>query len=311
MCGQIVAENVSYFYKSGVRRKIKALDGFSIHVEKGDIFALLGPNGAGKTTAMYCLLGLIKPHKGKVEICGEVPYPGSPVFEKIAYLPEEPHYPLYLTIEEEINYYLQLYNAEVKKSLLEYLLEKFELKKFRRLKLSKCSKGMKQKVGIIQALAHENAEILFLDEPTRGLDPIATITLKEILFERSKKGTTIFLNSHVLTEVELMCNRVSIMDNGRVLVEDSLKNLLKIEKETYEVEFQKYPEVPSFINILYQDSQFIRGFFNKDKVEEFFKFVKEKNLEVYKCSLKKDRLEEVFERIIKGNSNEKEDTGKH
>jgi ABC-2 type transport system ATP-binding protein len=177
----IVAEDVHMHFRRGFLRKyVRALNGLSLEVREGDFFALVGQNGAGKSTAMYCLLGLLKPTSGKVEVMGKIPNLGSPLYQTVAYLPEEPHYHLYRTVEEATRYYASLYGKRIPAKTINETLERLGLAQFKSLRLAKCSKGMKQKVGLAQCLIHET-RLLFLDEPTRGLDPLAVREFREAL----------------------------------------------------------------------------------------------------------------------------------
>ncbi|MBI5378750.1 MAG: ABC transporter ATP-binding protein, partial [Nitrospirae bacterium] len=152
----IAAEQVTVSFRRGLwGKRLKALDGFSLTVQEGDLFGLLGPNGAGKSTAMYCFLGLIRPDAGQVTVSGQHVFPGSPLFQEVAYLPEEPHYHLYLTVEEAVGYYAALYGNGADRRQVDRAIERVGLTEFRDLKLSKCSKGMKQKVGIAQCLINQ------------------------------------------------------------------------------------------------------------------------------------------------------------
>ena len=152
----IVTENVYVQFRRGLfGRKLQALNGLSLNVRDGDFFALVGQNGAGKSTAMYCLLGLLQPTSGKIEVMGKAPELGSKLYQSVAYLPEEPHYHLYLTVEEATRYYGALYRRRVSDKAINDALERLGLAQFKTLPLSKCSKGMKQKVGIAQCLIHE------------------------------------------------------------------------------------------------------------------------------------------------------------
>lgn len=304
----IEAKNVSVFYKKGLFKKIHALDNFSLNIERGSIFGLLGSNGAGKSTAMYCFLGLIQPDKGSINVMGEPIYPGSPLFKKIGYLPEEPFYHLYLTVEEAVRYYAELYGLEIPKKKQDEMIEKFGLWNFRKLKLSHCSKGMKQKVGIIQTLINEEAQFLFMDEPTRGLDPIATKLLRDCLLERKRKGTTIVLNSHILSEVEMICDRIAILDKGKIILEGDLKQLLAAEKENFVVEFQPVENLPEYILVEEKTKNSIKGLVSIENITEFISFISQNKLRLYECSLKKKSLEEEYFNIFKtGDLNEKTD----
>lgn len=298
----IKAENVSIVFKRGVgRKKIKALDGFSVSVEKGDIFALLGPNGAGKSTAMYGFLGLIQPDAGSISVFGRRPFPGAAMFSEIAYLPEEPHYHLYLTVEEAVTYYAGLYGKGIDRQKIAGAIERVGMSEFSDMRLSKCSKGMKQKVGIAQCLIN-TPEIVFLDEPTRGLDPVTAKEFRDILVEMNNKGATIILNSHVLSEIEMICNRVAIMNKGRVIVQDELNHLRSLNLETYKVEFRTSDNVPDYISVVTRTEDTIKGEIPTEKFMDFIRYADEAGLKVYECSLKKTSLEDAFFSVLKVNA---------
>lgn len=295
----IKADNVKVVFSRGLfKRKIKALDGFSIHINKGDIFGLVGPNGAGKSTALYCFLGLIKPNEGEIRIFDEKPEPGSSLYDKIAYVPEEPHYHLYLTVEEAVRYYASLYNSQIPDSRIHDAIERLGMAEFRDLKLEKCSKGMKQKAGLAVCLLND-PELVLLDEPTRGLDPVTVKEFRDIIMEMNGKGTTFVINSHILSEVEMVCNRVAIMDNGRVVVQDEMKNFLKYDIENYSVELDIPDEIPSFLTETKRGEGRMKGEISGKYIHEFFNFIKEENLKLYECSMKKATLEEAFFKTLK------------
>jgi len=204
----IFAEDVHVHFRTRfLRRKVRALNGLTLEVRDGDFFALVGQNGAGKSTAMYCFLGLLRPTSGKVEIMGQVPELGCGLYKNIAYLPEWPHYHLYLTVDEATRYYSSLSGKCVSDKAINESLERLGLAQFKSHPLAKCSKGMKQKVGIAQCLIHE-PKVLFLDEPTRGLDPLIVREFRETLREIHQRGATIVMNSHVLSEIEMLASRV-------------------------------------------------------------------------------------------------------
>lgn len=222
----IAAENVRVHFRRGLLGEpIRALDGLSLEVREGDFFALVGQNGAGKSTAMYCFLGLLKPTSGNLRVMGQVPGLGSKLYDRVAYLPEEPHYDLYLTVEEAVRYYVSLYGMRVSVQKIREVLERLGLEPFRDLPLAKCSKGMKQKVGIAQCVIHR-PRLLLLDEPMRGLDPIATKDFRDALVDLNRRGVTIVMNSHLLSEVELVANRVAILANGRVAAVEDVGTLV-------------------------------------------------------------------------------------
>jgi len=294
------ARDVTVEFAKGRRReKIRALDGFNLQVQPGDFFALLGPNGAGKSTALYCFLGLIRPDRGSVSIFGERPMMGSPQFERIAYLPEEPHYHLYLTVEEAIRYYGSLYYEQIPPRRVSEVMELVGLSEFRDLLLSKCSKGMKQKAGIAACILKE-CDLLFLDEPTRGLDPIATKEFRDILMQMHRRGATILINSHMLSEVEMVSDHVAIMDHGRVLVQDELRKLIRFDRELYGVEFDACTDVPEYITVEGSEDGVIQATLPSGMLSNFISFAKGKGLAVYTCSLKRNTLEEIFMDVLKG-----------
>ncbi|HOK80394.1 MAG TPA: ABC transporter ATP-binding protein [bacterium] len=307
----IEAKNVYVSYNRTFRRRVTALSDFNLTVKPGDIFGLLGPNGAGKSTAIYTLLGLLKPDYGTVRVMGEHLYPGSSLFQFISYLPEEAHYHLYLTVEEAINYYAELYGYHPSSKQIKQLLETFGLDEFRQLKLSHCSKGMKQKVGLVQIFLNHNAKIMFLDEPTRGLDPLTTVQFRDMLLEKNKNGVTIFLNSHILSEVEMICNRVAIMDRGHVIIEDELKSLLSRKQNQYEVEFEPCTDIPGYVFVTAKTDSSVKGLIDSERLYDFFDFLKQRKVKLYICALKKTTLEHVFTSIVKGTSNEKKDSFEH
>lgn len=288
-----------HFRRGVLRRQVKALNGFSLDVREGDFFALVGQNGAGKSTAMYCLLGLLKPTSGKVAVMGQTPELGSRLYRSVAYLPEEPHYHLYLTVEEATRYYASLYGRRIPTKAISDTLEKLGLAQFKDLRLSKCSKGMKQKVGIAQCMLQE-ARLLFLDEPTRGLDPLVVREFREALREVHQRGATIVMNSHVLSEIEMLANRVAIIDRGRVVVQDELHHLLTLDKELYTVTLEANGSMPDYVTSVERVGNLAKGTIPKERLYDFMEFSRNAGLQLQECSLKKISLEDSFFKIIKG-----------
>jgi ABC-2 type transport system ATP-binding protein len=209
------------------RGRIRALKGVSLKVERGEIFGLLGQNGAGKTTLIKILLGILSPTAGEASMLGERAGKTS-VRKLIGYLPEDHRFPDYHTADS----LLQLYGAllEMKSSRIkeraDEVLDIVGLKGRRSSKIRTYSKGMKQRLGIAQAIMHE-PEIIFLDEPTDGVDPVGRKEIRALLNELKAKGTTIFLNSHLLGEVELICDRVAILQSGEIVQQGDVATLTK------------------------------------------------------------------------------------
>jgi len=197
--------------------KIEALKGVSLQVEKGEIFGLLGQNGAGKTTMVKILLGITKPSFGDAKLLGEAT--GEPAVRKrVGYLPEDHRFPDYHTGYSLLDFYGSLLDVPhgEKRRRIEEMLEVVGIKKRMHSKIRTYSKGMKQRLGIAQAIFHD-PEIIFLDEPTDGVDPLGRREIRDLLTQLKDEGKTIFLNSHLLSEVELICDRVGILDQGEMI----------------------------------------------------------------------------------------------
>jgi ABC-type multidrug transport system ATPase subunit len=296
----IVAENVQMHFRRGLfGGHVHALNGLSLEVREGDFFALVGQNGAGKSTAMYCFLGLLRPTSGKIEVMGRAPGLGSPLNAQVAYLPEEPHYHLYLTVEEATRYYASLYGRRVSDQRIHDALDRVGLGQFRSLPLSKCSKGMKQKVGIAQCLIHET-RLLYLDEPTRGLDPLAVRDFRETLRQIHQRGATIVMNSHVLSEIEMLANRVAIIERGVVVAQDDLSNLLTLNRELYSVAFEANGNVPNYLTSVERAGPIVKGSIPKERLYDFMDYTRAAGVLVHECSLKRISLEDSFFNIVRG-----------
>ena len=214
----IEVDQLSKSYRSGWWKppKIEALSGVSLDVRRGEIFGLLGPNGAGKTTFVKILLGIARKSAGTVRLLGYSA--GSrQARRKIGYLPEQlriaPHHTAYSALE----YYAGLsgVGASRVRRCRDELLTRVGLQEWCRVSVRKFSKGMVQRLGLAQALLHQ-PQLLILDEPTDGLDPIARSQVRNILSELREQGYTVFVNSHLLQEVELVCDRVAILDQGKL-----------------------------------------------------------------------------------------------
>lgn len=294
----IAAENVTVRYGRG-RKKLVALDGLSLAIGEGDLFALLGPNGAGKSTALRCFLGLIRPDAGRVTLFGKEPEPGSPLFRRIGYVPEEPHYHLYLTVEEALMFYGSLQGYKPSPALATELLERFGLAEHRSLRLAKCSKGMKQKLGVAAALLGE-PEILILDEPTRGLDPVIVRDLREVLLDANRRGVTVLLSSHVLSEVESICNRVAILRRGRLLLSEDLANLRQPKADRYRVELQVNGEgeLPEFFDLAERRGSLARGEIEAEQAPLLFSMSRDAGWEVVSCARMERTLEDSFFAVL-------------
>lgn len=212
-------EHLSKTYTTGLRgkRKVNALQDFSIEVGSGQIFSLLGPNGAGKTTFIKILLSLAHPSGGKATLL-EHDISDPKARARVGYLPENHRYPGYLTGEQVLRYFGALggVSSPVLTQRIPTLLELVGMKDWRSVKVKRYSKGMMQRLGLAQAMIND-PDLLFLDEPTDGVDPVGRAEIRDLLRDLKNRGKTIFLNSHLLSEVELVSDRVAILDKGRLL----------------------------------------------------------------------------------------------
>jgi ABC-2 type transport system ATP-binding protein len=205
--------------------KIKALKGVSLTVERGEIYGLLGQNGAGKTTMIKILLGITRLTDGGARLLGE-PAGTVSIRRRVGYLPEDHRFPDYHTGYSLMDLYgtlLEMSRADRRRRIPE-MLETVGLKGRMHYKVRTYSKGMKQRLGIAQALMHK-PDVIFLDEPTDGVDPVGRREIRALMQRLKDEGTTIFLNSHLLGEVELICDRVGILDRGEMIREGTIEDL--------------------------------------------------------------------------------------
>jgi ABC-2 type transport system ATP-binding protein len=273
----IAIKNVSKLYKNVAgERYFKALDDLSLEIEKGEIFGLLGPNGSGKTTLLKLLLGLIFPTKGRISVLGKDPR-HTPSKMKIGYLPEHPYFYDFLNPVELLNFYGSLFGIEPRKreKRIGFLLEKVGLSAFKKMSIRNFSKGMLQRIGLAVSLIND-PELLFLDEPTLGLDPIGTLEIQKFLRELNSQGKTIFLSSHLLTQVQGACSRIAIIHKGRLIKIGKLEEMLTVKDELEVV---------------------VRGLSSQEK-ERLKDFVKQSGAEVLSISERKDSLRDLFIKII-------------
>ena len=218
---------------------LTAVDNITCRVEKGEYFALLGPNGAGKTTVVRMLLGFIKPTSGDITIDG-IPVFNPEARKRVGYLAEHHMIPPYLSGLEYLRRHASLIGTGGKDALIDVdrLLEIVSMKGREKERSAAYSRGMKQRIGIAAALLGQ-PKLLILDEPVTGLDPIGIRDVREILESLRDDGVTVFLNSHILSEVEKTCRTLAIMNNGKILVKDSIPSVIK-DGETLEDVFIKY-----------------------------------------------------------------------
>ena len=209
--------------------KIEALGGVSLRVKEGEIYGLLGQNGAGKTTLIRTLLGIISGWEGTANLLGQ-PAGTAHVRTRVGYLPEDHRFPDYHTGYSLLDFYGQLLGVpgHVRKKRIHEMLDLVGIADRMHHKIRTFSKGMKQRLGIAQALMHE-PEVIFLDEPTDGVDPVGRRDIREMLLKLKARGCTVFINSHLLSEVEMICDRVAILRKGKLIREGDVASLTRMQ----------------------------------------------------------------------------------
>ncbi|MFA3783124.1 ATP-binding cassette domain-containing protein [Melioribacteraceae bacterium 4301-Me] len=227
--------DITKIYNGGFRKpKVAALKNLSLTVPEGTIFGLLGPNGAGKTTLIKILLGITYQTSGEAKILGQS-VTDYKIKHRIGYLPENHKFPPYLTGEQLLKFAAKLTNTQEKNlnKRIDALLSLVKMSKWKKTKIKKYSKGMMQRIGLAQAMIN-NPDLIFLDEPTDGVDPIGRKEIRDILIDLKSQGKTIFLNSHLLSEVELVTDRVAILNKGTLIQEGTVEELTTA-KEIYKI----------------------------------------------------------------------------
>lgn len=278
----------------------KALDNVSFSVKKGEIVGFLGPNGAGKSTLMKILTTYITADEGKAEVNGnDVSVNQKMVQQSVGYLPE--HNPLYLDLY--VREYLE-FNADVykvSKSRIEEVIELTGLSPESHKKIGQLSKGYRQRVGLATALLH-NPDVLILDEPTTGLDPNQLVEIRNVI-KNVGKDKTVFLSTHIMQEVEAICDRVIIINNGKIVTDKKLDKLVsEVTTQVIEVEFDKAVNEELFAKlsdlIHYKNTQGnvweLTFETEVDMRSALFDFAHDNGLKTLQISLKSKNLEEIF-----------------
>jgi ABC-2 type transport system ATP-binding protein len=223
----IETENLTKDFSIGFwrPRPYRALDALTLAIGQGEVFGFLGPNGAGKTTTLKLLMQLIYPTSGRAEILGR-PVGDVSVKRKIGYLPENPYFYDYLTAEELLTYFASLlgFPRAERRRRVSALLDEVGIGGERRLQLRKFSKGMLQRVGIAQAILND-PDVVFLDEPMSGLDPLGRREVRHLILKLRDRGCTVFFSSHVLADAETLCSRVAILVAGRLVAAGALADI--------------------------------------------------------------------------------------
>jgi ABC-2 type transport system ATP-binding protein len=233
----ISTEGLTKHYTTGFwrPRPYVALDHLTLQVARGEVFGFLGPNGAGKTTTLKLLMQLIYPTSGRAEILGR-PVGDVAVRRRIGYLPENPYFYDNLTAEELLEYFASLfgYQPAERRQHVSRLLDDVGIGAERRLQLRKYSKGMLQRIGLAQALVNE-PDVVFLDEPMSGLDPIGRRHVRDLILRLRQRGATVFFSSHILADAETLCSRVAIVAAGRLVAAGNLADMVPFRLRGWDV----------------------------------------------------------------------------
>ncbi len=280
-----------------------AVEDLSLRVERGEVFGFLGPNGAGKTTSVKMLLGLCAPTSGKGFLLGR-PVGTPAALRKVGFLPEHFRFHDWLKAHEFLFVHGRLYGMKeaVLKSRVPQLLELVGLASHSEKKLSEFSKGMLQRIGLAQALLND-PEVVFLDEPTSGLDPMGRRLVRDIIRDVKSRGTTVFLNSHLLSEVEVTCDRVSFVKHGRVVQTSSLKSLmnglLNVEIRAEKLTEATVDGLRRWTATVNRTGDTIRlGLADDSCLPDIHRFLVQQGADVYSLSPQRVSLEELFVQIV-------------
>ncbi len=298
-------------FTSLTSKSVVALKGLSLNVEEGKVFGLLGPNGAGKTTLVKIMLGITHRTSGIAKLLGQ-DVSDYRIRKQVGYLPENHKYPPFMSGFEILKFFGDL-SGNLDKNVnkrIDELLDTVGMLKWKKMKAGKYSKGMLQRMGLAQALI-SNPDIIFLDEPTDGVDPIGRKEIRDILNVLKDQGKTIFLNSHLLSEVELICDNVAILNKG-VLVKQGTVNEITSSGTEYLVEYENH--VGKKLNEVLADVKGLgkidRDHFEvniKDNLELNFLIDKLRSNEITIVEVKKikNSLEDMFVTLIKENEEAK------
>lgn len=304
----LTAEGLTKVFKVGFwGRRITVLEGLNLEVRRGEVFGFLGPNGAGKTTTIKILMGLIYPTAGRATLLGR-PIGDNQTKARLGFLPESPYFYDYLTAAEFLQFYGHLFS--VRGALLEQrvteLLDLVGMSHARNLQLRKFSKGMLQRVGIAQALIND-PELVVLDEPMSGLDPVGRKEIRDLILRLKESGKTIFFSSHILHDAELLCDRVAIILKGRMvacgrvrdLVGQSATQSVEMVADGLSAEGMEHLR-PLAEKLLTRGNQALVVLKSQQQVVNALEIVRAAKGELVSLTPQKSSLEELFIREVKG-----------
>jgi ABC-2 type transport system ATP-binding protein len=296
--------------------KFTAVDGVNLNIPAGEIYGFLGPNGAGKTSTIMMLLGIVKPTSGEIRLFDETYTPKRlDLRRRIGMVPEKHPTGMWtwMTAGEYLQMFADLFGLEDSDRRIDHLLEQVGLAEVKNKKFAEFSRGMLQKLSIVRALLHD-PDILFLDEPISGLDPFGVKQIRDLILEENREGRTIFISSHVLSEMEKLCHRVAIIFGGKLLVEDQMKSMLSTLAKDREIHVD-LEELPADLLGKVKALNFVQDATGEEKTlvvkvpktgdyrKELSKYLIDQNLVPLSIQEKSLSLEEAFVTITKENIN--------
>jgi ABC-2 type transport system ATP-binding protein len=292
---------------AGLRKEFGAktavLD-LTLTVRRGEVFGFLGPNGAGKTTSVKMLLGLVPPTAGRARLLG-APAGDVPTRARVGFLPEHFRFHEWLTGREFLDFHGRLYHMPQRRraARAEALLARVDLLDAASCRLSEYSKGMLQRIGLAQALLNE-PELVFLDEPTSGLDPLGRLLVRDVIGELRRHGTAVFLNSHLLSEVEVTCDRVAFVRQGRVVHERTLAEgdgRLEVELKLDPLSSALLEGLARFGNRIQQQDGLVRMQVEGEaRLPELARWLVERGVSIYRLAAQRKTLEALFLEVMGG-----------
>jgi ABC-2 type transport system ATP-binding protein len=236
----IETENLSKEYPYGFLnlKKKTSLEDLNMQVEAGEVFGFIGPNGAGKSTTIKLLMGLIFPTAGTARILGK-PVSDTEMHQEIGYLPEQPYFYDYLTAAEVLDYFARIHGLKAadRQERVQKMLKKVGLETARKIQLRKYSKGMLQRVGLAQAILHD-PKLVILDEPMSGLDPLGRREVRDIILELKRDGKTVMFSTHILSDAEMLCDRVGVIVGGKLRGVGAPGQIVDIKTRGMEILFE-------------------------------------------------------------------------
>ena len=283
--------------------KTAKISNVSFTLNERDILGFIGPNGAGKTTIIKSILGLYKIDSGKIEINGyDLEKDFVKAISNVGAIIENPDLYSYMTGYENLMIAAKIY--DIKKERVNQIIKLVGLENKINLKVSKYSLGMKQRLGRAQSILH-NPKILILDEPTNGLDPSGIIELNNLLLELSKGGMSIIISSHILSELETICNKFCIVNEGKIIYKKTIDKLKKEQQiSEYVFEISDIEKIKNKLKYEKVDSKHIKIKTTKNNINNIIKKLLENNIQIYEIKAENLSLESIFLNTIRGESNE-------